>query len=37
MQEVWTQNGWDGKTRVVRVEFRYRREALRELGVEEAY
>jgi len=27
MHEVWTQNGWDGVSRVVRVAFRYRREA----------
>jgi hypothetical protein len=37
MEEVWTRNGWDGESRVVRVEFRYKREALHELGVEEAY
>src|SRR5260221_8163631 len=37
MREVWTRNGWDGQARVTRVEFRYKREALRELGVEEAY
>src|SRR5262249_45662271 len=29
--------GWDGASRVIRVEFRYERECLRELGVEEAY
>jgi hypothetical protein len=37
MKEVWEHNGWDGVSRVVRVEFRYKRECLRELGVEEAY
>ncbi|GEM_PF-924589 len=37
MQEVWLRNGWDGVSRVVRVEFRYKREALHELGVEEPY
>jgi hypothetical protein len=37
MQEVWTCNGWDGESRVTRVEFRYKRECLREMGVEEAY
>jgi hypothetical protein len=29
MQEVWTSNGWDGQSRVTRVEFRYKRERLR--------
>jgi hypothetical protein len=37
MQTVWTANGWDGESRVTRVEFRYKRECLREMGVEEAY
>ena len=37
MQEVWTSNGWDGESRVTRVEFRYKRECLREMGIEEAY
>ena len=37
MEEVWTSNGWDGEARVTRVEFRYKRECLREMGVEEAY
>jgi hypothetical protein len=37
MHEVWTSNGWDGESRVTRVEFRYKRECLREMGVEEAY
>ena len=37
MQEVWRSNGWDSESRVTRVEFRYKRECLREMGVEEAY
>ena len=37
MQEVWVENGWDGASRVTRVEFRYKRECLKEMGVEEAY
>jgi hypothetical protein len=37
MRAVWERNGWDGEARVTRVEFRYKRECLRELGVEEAY
>jgi hypothetical protein len=37
MQEVWTSTGWDGESSVIRVEFRYKRECLREMGVEEAY
>jgi hypothetical protein len=37
MHEVWKRNGWDGEARVTRVEFRYKRECLREMGVEEAY
>jgi hypothetical protein len=37
MQEVWTSNGWDAESRVTRVEFRYKRECLREMGVEESY
>jgi hypothetical protein len=37
MQEVWTSNGWDAESRVTRVEFRYKRECLREMHVEEAY
>jgi hypothetical protein len=37
MQEVWTSNGWDGDCRVTRVEFRYKRECLREMKIEEAY
>jgi hypothetical protein len=37
MQEVWKSNEWDGESRVTRVEFRYKRECLREMKVEEAY
>jgi hypothetical protein len=37
MHEVWQSNGWDGESRVTRVEFRYKRECLREMSVEEAY
>jgi len=37
MHEVWHSNGWDGEARVTRVEFRYKRECLREMKVEEAY
>jgi hypothetical protein len=37
MHEVWRSNGGDGESRVTRVEFRYKPERLREMGVEEAY
>jgi len=37
MQAVWTTNGWDSESRVTRVEFRNKRECLREMKVEEAY
>lgn len=37
MQAVWLKNGWDGVSRVIRVEFRYEREVLRELQVEDAF
>jgi hypothetical protein len=37
MQEAWRANGWDGENRVTRVEFRYKRECLKELGVEDPY
>jgi hypothetical protein len=37
MLAVWERHGWDGASRVVRVEFRYKRECLKELGVEEPY
>ena len=34
---VWESNGWDGSSRVIRVEFRYERECLKELGIEDPY
>jgi hypothetical protein len=37
MQAIWEQYGWDGSSRVVRVEFRYKRECLRELRIEGPY
>lgn len=37
MHEVWLANGWDGESRITRIEFRSKRECLRELGIEEAY
>jgi hypothetical protein len=37
MRVVWRCHGWDGEHRVWRVEFRYKRECLHELGVEEPY
>jgi hypothetical protein len=37
MRAVWEAHGWDGQSRVIRVEFRYERECLREMEVEEAY
>ncbi len=37
MEPVWESNGWDGSSRVIRVEFRYERECLKELGVEDPY
>jgi hypothetical protein len=36
MRLVWEANGWDGTSRVMRVEFRYKRECLREMGVDDA-
>jgi hypothetical protein len=35
MQAVWTSNGWDGEARITRVEFRNKRECLKELGVDD--
>jgi hypothetical protein len=32
--EVWKRNGWDGETPITRIEFRYERECLREMGIE---
>jgi hypothetical protein len=37
MRAIWERNGWDGTSQVVRVEFVYKRECLRELGIEEPY
>lgn len=37
MHEVWICNGWNRDSRVTRVEFRNKRECLREMKVEEAY
>lgn len=35
--EVWKANGWDGENKVTRVEFRYKRECLHEMGIECPY
>ncbi len=35
--EVWKAHGWDGKSRVIRVEFRFKRECLHEMGIECPY
>ncbi len=35
--EVWKRNGWDGETPITRVEFRYERECLREMGIENPF
>ncbi len=32
--EVWKKNGWDGEIPITRIEFRYERECLREMGME---
>jgi hypothetical protein len=37
MQVEWLRNGWDGSSRVTRVEFVYKRECLHEMGIEDAY
>jgi hypothetical protein len=37
MRAVWERNGWDGTARVVQVEFRYKRDCLKELGIECPY
>src|SRR5579875_3719212 len=31
---IWKANGWDGESRVIRIEFRYERECLRDMQVE---
>src|SRR5262249_45013519 len=33
--DIWRRHGWDGATVIARIEMRYAREALRELGCEE--
>lgn len=35
--EIWRKNGWDGESTVTRIEFRYERECLREMGIECPY
>ncbi|HEU5198093.1 MAG TPA: hypothetical protein VFU32_00575 [Ktedonobacterales bacterium] len=35
--EIWKQNGWDGEMPVTRIEFRYERECLREMGIDDPY
>lgn len=37
LKEIWLKNGWDGKAQITRIEFRYDRECLREMGVEDPY
>jgi hypothetical protein len=37
MRAVWERHGWDGERRVTRVEFRYKRECLHEMGIEDPY
>jgi hypothetical protein len=37
MYAVWLRNGWGGVSRVIRVEFRYEREVLRDLQIEDAF
>ncbi|MBA3823192.1 MAG: hypothetical protein H0X24_04695 [Ktedonobacterales bacterium] len=34
---VWKANGWDGQSKVIRVEFRYKRACLNEMGIDEPY
>jgi hypothetical protein len=35
--EIWKQQGWDGESQVTRVEFRYARDCLREMGIDDPY
>jgi hypothetical protein len=35
--DLWHKNGWDGESNVWRVEFRFKREFLREVNIEDAY
>ncbi len=37
MRAVWERHGWDGESRVTRVEFRYKRECLHEMEIEDPY
>jgi hypothetical protein len=37
MQGVWISNGWNKESRVTRMECRYKRECLREMGMEDTY
>ena len=37
MRAVWERHGWDGESSVTRVEFRYKRECLHEMGIEDPY
>jgi hypothetical protein len=35
--DIWKANGWDGESQVIRIEFRYDRTCLREMGIEDPY
>lgn len=37
MHVPWRANGWDGQSRVTRIEFRYKRECLKEFGIESVF
>ncbi len=37
MRAVWERHGWDGESRITRVEFRYKRECLHEMEIEDPY
>jgi hypothetical protein len=37
MRAVWERHGWDGESCVTRVEFRYKRECLHEMAIEDPY
>lgn len=37
LHEVWLDHGWDGVSKVTRIEFRYDRTCLREMGIDEPY
>ena len=34
---IWKEHGWDGESQVMRVEFRYDREWLRDMGIDDPY